>query len=359
MTIDFLSINIDKKLKVSSPPAKEIPQYLSYPGMYAPRSKIINITDKIRRHPCSDEIVDNVLIDSHDDDEIFDLFSIPRYVKRIHFDGKFNQKIKTGDLPSDLETLEFTSDFNQEFSPGSLPTGLKGLYFYSCSEYNHSFGPGVLPDNLERLVLKGAYNTSLCESFLPLGLKFLSIGGSYSHQICPRVIPKNLAHFQSYLNFDQFQSDEKLFRSLKTLDIKHLDKLPDCLISPTIEKITWRKSREITIENNIPDNAQLVILDSTIKHIPVMKYTYASAEEGKITGHISCLPSNMEHSNVYKHELARPFSHNSTIVHAIDIQPKQANDTEASTNDERTNIIAQKLDKIIDLLQIITAGSNK
>ncbi|EFA79012.1 hypothetical protein PPL_08480 [Heterostelium album PN500] len=96
---------------------------------------------------------------------------LPPNLKTLKFGRYFNQPILAGVLPSTLEKLIFNKSFNHPLEPGVLPSSLKILKFKQ-STFQQDIKFGTFPSNLEVLEFSGNIST-IEDGVLPLRLRIL------------------------------------------------------------------------------------------------------------------------------------------------------------------------------------------
>ncbi|EFA84948.1 hypothetical protein PPL_01941 [Heterostelium album PN500] len=96
---------------------------------------------------------------------------LPPNLKTLKFDRQFYQAIKAGVLPNTLVKLNFNESFNQPLEPGVLPSSLKILKFKD-STFQQDIKVGTFPPQLEELEFSGHYLT-IEDGALPQTLRIL------------------------------------------------------------------------------------------------------------------------------------------------------------------------------------------
>jgi hypothetical protein len=142
---------------------------------------------------------------------------IPRGVKQIRFDEKFNQVLSIVGFPPNVTHLifgrcfnqpvyipdhvthvVFGENFNQPVYPGNLPIGLTHLTF--GREFNHAIEPHTFPLTVSHITFGLLFNKPLVVDNFPPSVTHLTFGDHFDHPVVFGSLPPNLKH----LNFGKW-----------------------------------------------------------------------------------------------------------------------------------------------------------
>lgn len=112
----------------------------------------------------------------------------------VYFDDEFNEELKEGDLPENINYLVFGDEFNQELKEGVLPKNINHLEF--GNKFDQAIDRNVLPTALTHLRFGRDFDQEIDRDVLPAALTSLEFGYNFNQEIDPNNLPKALTELR-------------------------------------------------------------------------------------------------------------------------------------------------------------------